>query len=521
MPKIGKQLLYATVITGLSGIPAASALELRSLDGFVSLEGELQEFDGTMLTVKTGHGVVKIPASSVVCVSADCPDGVARVEVLEPVEAPGVAEVQEEETTPPRSDELTIAFSERFGEDIFKRLLASSISDDSTPFNLNLGDDGFSVSTIDNSASTAVRFGRAETAQVILRSSGPALLDAQAEARADTWANASGPAAYELNSVPLAVVTDPRSGVDTLSLADLAGIFSGTVANWSELGGNDMAIRPIKVSDVEQMSDAVYSAILSPFQMTLTSEVLNTASAEQSLAALNVIPGGVTVVALEALGSARPVAMRDACSAPVEPTPFDTASGRYPLALSTFASLTSEAAATPVATLFNTLATTSLDRRDGGIPVRVNAGADQISAIMSGELPQGHNDPARSFVQSMIQASRLALTFHGGPISDVTAARNRADFARLKHAILHGQFDGQEIVFTGFSLDRSDPARSISQSKEAAQSLLAAFRSYAPEAAAYPGVTLTSDGFGNISYHNCQAARTSEQTLVEIWTRPS
>ena len=121
----------------------------------------------------------------------------------------------------------------------------------------------------------------------------------------------------------------------------------------------------------------------------------------------------------------------------------------------------------------------------------------------------------------MIQASRLALTFHGGPISDVTAARNRADFARLKHAILNGQFDGQEIVFTGFSLDGSDPANSISQSKEAAQSLLAAFRSYAPEAAAYAGVTFASDGFGNISYHDCQAAGASEQTLVEIWTRPS
>ena len=520
MRKIGKQALYATVITGLSGLPS-SALELRSLDGFVSLEGELQEFDGNMLTVKTGHGVVKIPASSVVCLSADCPEGVARAEVEVPIEEPVVAQVQEEKPAPAPLDELTIAFNERFGEDIFKRLLASSISNDKTAFKLNLSDDGFSVSTTDNSVSTSVRFGGAESAQVILRSSGPALLDAQSEERADTWANVSGPAAYELNSVPLAVVTDPQSGVGSLSIADLAGIFSGSVSNWSELGGNDMVIQPIKVSDVEQMSDAVYTAILSPFQMTMTSEVLNTATAEQSLAALNVIPGGVTVVALEALGSARPIAIRDACSAPVEPTAFDTASGRYPLALSTFASLTSEAAATPVATLFNTLATTTLDNADGGIPVKANAGADQINAIMAGELPQGHNDAARSFVQSMIQASRLALTFHGGPISDVTAARNRADFARLKHAILNGQFDGQEIVFTGFSLDGSDPANSISQSKEAAQSLLAAFRSYAPEAAAYAGVTFASDGFGNISYHDCQAAGASEQTLVEIWTRPS
>ncbi|MDP9111781.1 MAG: substrate-binding domain-containing protein, partial [Candidatus Eremiobacteraeota bacterium] len=42
--------------------------------------------------------------------------------------------------------------------------------------------------------------------------------------------------------VTFGVVTHPAAGVKNLSLAQIRGIFSGTVKNWKEVGGSDQAI---------------------------------------------------------------------------------------------------------------------------------------------------------------------------------------------------------------------------------------------------------------------------------------
>jgi phosphate transport system substrate-binding protein len=43
----------------------------------------------------------------------------------------------------------------------------------------------------------------------------------------------------------IAVITHPSVGVEYISMQDLAGIYNGTIRNWSALGGADMAIYPV------------------------------------------------------------------------------------------------------------------------------------------------------------------------------------------------------------------------------------------------------------------------------------
>ena len=62
----------------------------------------------------------------------------------------------------------------------------------------------------------------------------------------------------------------------------------------------------------------------------------------------------------------------------------------------------------------NTLATTTLDNADGGIPVKANAGADQINAIMekSNEAAtNGNGDDAKERKQSKRLSSCFARSF--------------------------------------------------------------------------------------------------------------
>lgn len=49
--------------------------------------------------------------------------------------------------------------------------------------------------------------------------------------------------------IPNAIFVHPSAGVAALSAADVAGLFSGAITNWSELGGADLRVRVVRRED--------------------------------------------------------------------------------------------------------------------------------------------------------------------------------------------------------------------------------------------------------------------------------
>ncbi len=67
----------------------------------------------------------------------------------------------------------------------------------------------------------------------------------------------------------LAVITHPENKVSTLSLEQIASIFSGEVVNWKELGGDDAPIEVLARDNNSGTYDTFLSLVLKPFEKTL------------------------------------------------------------------------------------------------------------------------------------------------------------------------------------------------------------------------------------------------------------
>ena len=55
--------------------------------------------------------------------------------------------------------------------------------------------------------------------------------------------NGVTPTPYIIAQDVVAIITHPKTGIDSLSLEQLSKIFNGTILNWKDLGGNNLAIK--------------------------------------------------------------------------------------------------------------------------------------------------------------------------------------------------------------------------------------------------------------------------------------
>lgn len=72
----------------------------------------------------------------------------------------------------------------------------------------------------------------------------------------------------------LAIIVNSQSSISSLSLQQLAKIFSGEIKNWRELGGKDMAIKVFSRDDNSGTYDTFKSLVLKPFELKLSPQSL-------------------------------------------------------------------------------------------------------------------------------------------------------------------------------------------------------------------------------------------------------
>ncbi len=465
-------------------------VELRSEDGLVSIDGEILGFDGDMLTVDTGYGVVKIPGNSITCLGDGCPDGLRKGTV-----------------------KVSVAYARPEDRALFDEILRKGAED--TDLGVSFNGSG-EISISGRSAGASLTLFESRTAGDVRILSGVAAVPGAGElaGRAD-WASRDRAAVQLFQSRALAVVIGSRAGVASLSMEDLARVFAGEVTNWSELGGNDVDVQPMQTAPGDPTHDALRRAVTDPFGKQVSKQVLIAKDIALVLSTLAVAPGGIAVVPVGLLGEQQPVAILDACGRPSRPDQFSVANGSYPLIVSTYAEISKAVASAPLSATMDRLA---LDWSGSELFESDLARLARLDVILKEALPEGLKRAAEAFVASTISANRMAITLRDGPLPRADAARQRLGFVRLAKGIANGDFDGREIMFLGFTEGPSDPAEAIARSTETAEAMLKAFRDFAPDAASRTAVSFVAAGHGFVGQSNC-AATDAAQPFVEIWVR--
>ena len=500
-------LSFGCVLAFAAGVALADPVLLRTKDGSFELDGELLDFDGTTMTVRTSMGTVKIPASEVECTGAGCPEGTGPA-VVEPERKPAVAsDLANVDTT-----ELTISVDANLPGNLLKRLIQAYSNEQDVEVTPDADESSW---TISNSAgSFRIATGARTSANLEITT-------------VDGSQTANGGAILVLDTV--VAITAPGSRPSALSLDVLADIFSGEITDWSALNTRGGKIVPVLPADDKLVDETIAASILRG--RDLGAGVVRTDNVQKFLLST---PGAIALVRGSAKGALRSTPLAGSCGLTARVDSFAVKSGQYPLV--NRVALRTGAGEMPAQArqFFDFVIGERGQRAFGGTNlvgqsiVRASADwqADWIaSAVKLSEFVGGDGNSAESLqqlVEKTSRASRLSPTLRYSFDSDEPDGIALGDFKRLAEAIDSGIYDGNEFIFIGFTDGGTSAGGGQSQSSNAANRALRDFVTAYPAALDRQRVRFTAEGFGGIAPLVCSTSPAERRInqRVEVWIRP-
>lgn len=484
----------------------AASIELKSQDGVISVEGEVLSFDGETITLLTKAGEINLRANRVTCHGNDCPTTLRTT-----AQTPAI--------TIATSDPQTLAIARSYlatsNASSSRRAVSGAATSDG-----QVGLDTAQISFVPASSATTDEI---SVTDVIAPETTNAIAGLQ------QWLHDTSPSQL-LAAKALSVIAAPDTGVDRLTLTQIARILAGEIVNWAEVGGADMDLTLFLTGENTRLHEDVQALVMRPARKPITPAYVTLPSADQIQRSVKVTPGGFSVIPQDIATGAHTLGITDQCGVTTWPTNFAVRSGGYPLTLSTLVLYPFE--------LDNTLIHSAFDKAaadDGplrfAVPTKpeqtlLNLSeaekVDRFVNLMSQDLSATEKEDAARLIEFLIDADQLSVSFADGDLSQTQGAWARAHFIRLRDAVKAGQFDGQEIVFVGFAPD-ADAADPVTTSKAAADAIMAAFTTFAPDATNREAVRFRAMGYGTLSDAACatQDDVANKVPRIEVWSHPA
>jgi phosphate transport system substrate-binding protein len=520
MPDLrGAAFCAALTLSSLFGPLTATAqdVQLRSLDGSVTLEGDLIAFDGAYYRLDSIYGPLTISAEGVACAGPGCPDLERFV-----AEARIAGEATVVEGLLPA---LLAGFAESRGMAL------------ATP---EITDTGLSYTLIRPDGSPAARFdvapGTSDTGMLALLNSEADLAislrpASEAERRADRAAAPDDPALIRRVRVigldALVPVVAPQNPINAISLPQLAQVFTGEIDNWQALGGPDAPIA-LHLLDADLGLAQVFETRILPGGMSAlgTGALTRHASARDLASAVARDAYAIGITAQSARGAAQSLPLAGSCGFSQAADANAVKAEDYPLTAPVYIYLAprrlpqlvrdfliwteSETAERTVAAagfVNQSLTRTPMALQGMRIVNAIAAAGDEVSL-----------DELQRLVTTLGQAERLSSTFRFDDGSIDLDAQSRASVARLAAAIERGAFDGRRLIFVGFSDSEGRAEVNLRLSLRRAETVRAAIRA-AAEAADPDRVTLDVDAFGEAMPMACEDSDWGRAVnrRVEVW----
>ena len=486
--------LAITLITIVfPAVALAGSIVLETHDGSITLEGELVSFDGELFRVDTAYGTLTMDGGNVTCVGEGCPN---PDELIAKARIAGPADIVHRLISP-----LMQAYADKEGYDL-RRIFRS---DEAITWELYLSS-GQLVAAIDgqitDDVSALTLLGNREVDIAVGRS------EAEDAVRQDVFA---------LDAlVPVVAPDNPRAMV---TLDQLQGLLGDGIDNWSRLAGPDL---PVAIHLPEGKTDLLRK--LQPSRRFASAErhvdpnVLSDAVTDD--------PAAIGVVPYSSIGNTVPLVVSGSCGLAIPATPDTIRAEDYPLTEPLFLHRIGVRQPKLIRNFIafaRSFEAQSVIRATGYVDQAIGriAFERQGDRLANAVLGAGDAPAALKSVQEMIGAlmrgQRLTLTYRFRDGSSELDPQSRSNLRRLSEAVNRGDFDGQELVFVGFS-DGIGPADgNLRLSKERARSVRSAVASMLDGAP----VELSSDGFGEAMPMACDDMAWGREVnrRVEVWVR--
>ena len=454
------KLIIATAV--VAATTAQAKVELRSNDGKMFVQGELISFDGVNLTVRSGIGDLTLPASEFHCTGEECP----VMEVLDQRIRISGSDILLQQVLP-----LALANHSASQNDTLNTVLSG---DDGTVFQINNSKDQL-VATIESvvrhpsEAFQDLLEGRADIVMTSRRIT-DAEIDAFIAAGLGDLSRSSRETIIAQDG--LVAVTSPDNPVQSLSLSQIEGIFSGRIINWRDVGGIDMPITVIAPADGTGAADFFFNAVLDPEFSDFGRGIQRVASLSEISDMVAADAGAIGLTSSGTVAGAKPMSIGSSCGIVSVSDAFSIKTEDYPLTRRLYVYTTSRTIPPIASTIVNLIQGAESDDivTDAGlvnlaISTRdLNEQGNRLAYAIADPSQYGEINNLRRFTSEVLNAERLSTTFRFGTGSSQLDNKSLEDALRMAELLRSPAYQGREILVIGFTdaIGRSDVNTSLS-----------------------------------------------------------
>ncbi|WP_417250141.1 phosphate ABC transporter substrate-binding/OmpA family protein [Celeribacter sp.] len=490
----------------------AQDIALTSRDGSVKIQGMFRSFDGEFYRVETEFGVLTVDASGVNCEGPACPDLQNFVATLRFSGDPWALNGLLRPLVSAFADQEGYTVERSGGEDT--RLVLAEASSGAVVGEFVL------IESSDSAAFADLTAERADVALTLREAAG----DEVDEAKEAGVGNFRDPIRARVAALDaLSPVVNPANTVRSLSLDQIAAVFSGEIGNWSEVGGADAPISlHLRVEDAATPETDLVGD-------TLSESALTYPTVDGVVAAVEADPYAIGLALISAGGDVDPVGLSGDCGFAASADSIDIKTEDYPLVRPIFVYtparrlpklgreflgyLLSETAQDAIAR------TDFVDQSVERVPFRLQGRRFANAISQAGdEIGLAELQAATEVLQGA-ERMTLGFRFEGG--STRLDAQSRSNTRKLAEFLEAGLFDGKALSFVGFS-DRDGSAPVNARlSKRRADAVLRAVLGAVGESFERERVTLTTHGLGEAMPLACDdtAWGRALNRRVEVWVR--
>ncbi|MGF1502915.1 MAG: substrate-binding domain-containing protein [Paracoccaceae bacterium] len=525
LKKLGVGVMTAGLI-GIAGLAGAQTGEdivtLKSFDGFTQLRGELVGFDGSLYTIQTRLGTLEIDALLVTCEGDACPAnqlfgnafGIHGSNTIGDALMPALIEGYSDVIQASVEREIGAVENER----TFR--IVHSSGQEMAAIDLQAHGSGTSY--------PALADGRA-----VIGMSSRRMKDDEAVLLQDTGINELRDTGNEhiVALDGLIILVHPNNPVSSISVEEIARIFSGEIVNWSELGGIDAPINIYARDDRSGTFDTFKSLVLDANAVEISEDAFRFEDSVELSDNVSSDEAGIGFVGFAYARAAKVLPIRQECGLLTFPSTFAIKTEEYPLARRLYLyttgrqmpvhaqrimdfALSEESSPFIEEAGFISLAAEAQSLNQQGLRItHAITSEDEFSLPLMREMLTEFRD-----------ATRLSTTFRFTPGSSQLTAKSQRDAEQFARDIIDGAYDGKEILLVGFtdSIGQFELNRALAARR--AQGVLftmAAAVADLPDAGEFEGADIRVQGYGELTPVGCNttfAGRVANRR-VEVWIR--
>ncbi len=466
---LGRGVRRLVLICGAIGALACAAsaeeitLVLKGGGGF-QITGELKAFDGRKYTIiNPSFGKMEVDGGRFDCVSGNCP--------TEPMKASIAAASL---FSPGRISAITVAGSSAIGNRLMPELVKAfaaklklQVTQINQPDPRDLvfsfanatGQEVAKITLNRQNSSAAFEALRAKAADIGM-SSRPVSPNEIATLRAVGLGDMSAVGQEHVIALDgLLVLASPNNPAISMSLDDVAKVFSGQVTDWAQLG---YAPGPITVHAPAADSgtwETFNDLVLKPRNLKLVDGARRTTDHAEQSDWVAADPLGIGVVGIAYQRSAKPLNIESGCGLITPPSTFSIKTEEYPLARRLFVYTPGQ----PQKPLTSSLLDFSLSSEAQPV-VRQADFVDQAPELISfrdqgSRVAYALNAPQQDFDLNLMRtvltdlkdADRLTYTFRFRTGAFALDAKSRQDVTNLSRMLVGGELKGKQVKLIGFA----------------------------------------------------------------------